>query len=541
MKALTATRLWWAQSVLLRAVLALPLMLLTGYVTAWLVYWYDLGVVVFVGTAILIAAVYRIPIYYLGLAVTLRPLVDTLWFVRVDMAGQALNLQRLWGLVMPLFFIGVLLFHALFGREDRGRRLPGGVLWAILFLWLLAPIEATRDLKEVKNGLLAFFRSYANLVFVFVGFVFCRRRDFMDQFLKAFLLMALAPIAVAVAQGIGLLPGQIIESVETNTSASFLKQVDMDAMRLAGLYYDPGSLVVVLLTGLTCALYLLSSDQEKGWKLLSLVAIAMMVFAMKNSYLRQGWVAVPVLFATWMFMRRRFSTLVLFAGLTALLVLLNLRFMALVFAGVWEVFFETNRIRLGYLWSGRIGAWMDVWDWFRDATWTDRILGGGYNLQIDGFFRKVANPHNQWLMVLMDNGLLGLSAYLMMLLSMFVLLLRNFRLSNSSDRWIVGVQAAMAQFVLFLFMSVGSQPLNQFNQCVPFFMLIGYIAYREVDVLRERREALAGKRADELAALGEEPPRRVALPDGRESRGGGGGGGGGSLLPEPAGARALSR
>jgi len=286
---------------------------------------------------------------------------------------------------------------------------------------------------------------------------------------------------VAVGQGIGVFPQQILAEETTNTSANFLAAIDPDAMRLAGLYYDPGSLVVVLQTGIAACFYLLSSKQSAWWKRAAWLMLFGCLFAMKNSYLRQGWASAVAMAALWMALRRRYGELVVGGLALSVLILFNLDYFAAVFAGVYEIFFERDPKKIGYLWSGRIGAWMDFTRWFAmEADWQERLFGGGLGLVISGY-RPMSNPHNQAIYLLMHVGVVGLAAFVGALLSAASAIWSETKLTRSDDRQAVGAQATLLLFATFLFMCVGSQPLYQFNLVGPAFLLAGWLARQRSD------------------------------------------------------------
>ena len=126
--------------------------------------------------------------------------------------------------------------------------------------------------------------------------------------------------------------------------------------------------------------------------------------------------------------------------------------------------------------SGRSSLWRVTYDSFLESPWVGKGAGSAANLVRDRF-RTISHPHNDYLRVLHDYGIVGLSLWL---LAWFRVLRQLWTQARFSERW--GKADAQLQFAAFLAvlgtcqMMITDNPMTYIFVMAPLGVLMGAAA-----------------------------------------------------------------
>ncbi|HXN45444.1 MAG TPA: O-antigen ligase family protein [Bryobacteraceae bacterium] len=126
--------------------------------------------------------------------------------------------------------------------------------------------------------------------------------------------------------------------------------------------------------------------------------------------------------------------------------------------------------------SGRSSLWRVTYDSFLDSPWVGKGAGSAAHLVRDRF-RTIGHPHNDYLRVLHDYGIVGFSLWL---LGWFRILKQLWKQARFSERW--GKPDAQLQFATFLavlgtcLVMVTDNPMTYIFVMAPLGVLVGAAA-----------------------------------------------------------------
>jgi len=220
-----------------------------------------------------------------------------------------------------------------------------------------------------------------------------------QRFIAVLALSAVAP-ALAVFWTVAQYPGSLADLAR-----------DRGFMAARGMHANEFGLLLALLFG--PLLFVAGVPGQGRWRALALCTLALVVPALLLTFSRGGLLAALIAFAGFLWHHRRLKTLLVSAALAALALLaapaeLQERFGTGLHSGALA---DTHRADKDELTAGRVHGWTLLAPEVLESPWVGRGLGSTQWSAAVAAGRYQANhPHNIYLEILMDLGLLGLVA-----------------------------------------------------------------------------------------------------------------------------------
>jgi len=220
-----------------------------------------------------------------------------------------------------------------------------------------------------------------------------------ERFIAVLAMSAVAP-ALAVFWTVAQYPGSLAELAR-----------DREFMAPRGMHANEFGLLLALLCG---PLLFVAGDSGRGrWRVLALCTLALVVPALLLTFSRGGLLAALIAFVGFLWHQRRLKTLLLSAALAGLALLaspdeLQERFSTGLRAGALA---DTQQVDRDDLTAGRVNGWKLLAPEVLDSPWIGRGLGSTqWSAAVAAGRYRANHPHNIYLEVLMDLGLLGFAA-----------------------------------------------------------------------------------------------------------------------------------
>jgi hypothetical protein len=356
-----------------------------------------LSFLAFAITAILAVAAFLVKPYLaiLGLFV-IKPLLDMMWGTYTS---GGLKGTYIAGVLGPfLWAFGILYFKISPLDYKLGRTM---IFWLICCSvpLVLIPLSKGLSLSSIFSAGDVFLRFINGWGFFFLlPFLVKTRRDF-NLFLYAWLVSTLIPGLVGFYYLI------------TGNPWGF--QITAGWWRLCGPYHDAAAFMTEITPGLPIMLYLASGVKRWWKKALWLISIAAWLVLAFNSYTRSFWISASVILLIWALRGLWFPAAAALLGTIYRWPVIWRRFTT---AGLEE-------IESPYALGGRIGRWEDFWNSFNRSSILDKLLGHSACTSPGVQYWDV---HNQYLLTVINSGLLGLLGLIGILLGFFIHLLRIF-------------------------------------------------------------------------------------------------------------------
>lgn len=224
-----------------------------------------------------------------------------------------------------------------------------------------------------------------------------------ERFVAVLALSAVAP-ALAVFWSVAEYPGTLAELAR-----------DRDFMAARGRHANEFGLLLALFFG---PLLFVAGGAGRGrWPALALGALALVVPALLLTFSRGGLLAALIVFVGFLWHHRRVKTLLVSAVAAALLLLaapaaLKERLGTGVSA---DALSYTHSAHKDVLTAGRVHGWTQLAPEVAKSPWIGRGLGSTqWSDAVAGGRYRASHPHNIYLEVLMDLGLLGLAAMVLL-------------------------------------------------------------------------------------------------------------------------------
>lgn len=428
--------------------LALAASLFVGLSFYRLGFWAIVGVLVAVAATIFLFSSPRALVLLVFVA---NPLIDMLWFARVGVGGMNLNPQSILSVVV---LFGSLMFLVV-RRVGADRALLAPVIAFMLSnFWALAVTPghgfAAQYLIRLVCGL--------PLLFVVPAIVqdLPSPKTLMKWF---FAVMALVCVTVML-QPLGLMAYTSFDSPGVG--------------RATGFYYHPWDIARYLV--ILVPLLLVAVDTPgarkitKTWPYWLLLALALA--STYFTFLKAAWIAVAIQLLLWLVLTGRARTAFVLLTASVLLVAFPFRHgFESVFSDLWKL---SNAQTRGQALSGRVYLWGEYWRGLQTARLDDIILGQGY--QPIGLGATNRATHDDYLRLLVMNGIAGVLAYLWLVVAVIRSLRRAVRdLSESGGiEWRLGL-AVGCIFAAYLLMGITADPSSYPSLTLYLWLLVGLV------------------------------------------------------------------
>jgi hypothetical protein len=394
---------WWA--ILLAAALFVPVGLLTQYSPI------AMAVCLASGCAALLFLMD--PLKATMAFIVLKAVTDAFWFVKIDLGGFDLSLQRITGVLFPCLGLVAILLYALKGRKYR---LPLTSLLLLFSLYVVGSVAYSPLPKEALPDVLKLVGSF---VFYYLGCLYFQNVQRLHRFARLYTLIALFPFLTVVLQQVGvidLLAWGVPQSQESWMGGVAVK-------RYAGIYSDAATTSIFLLVGLSLSFALVAETQHTLLKRFYLLLSACYIYALYVSSFRIVWAAVLVQILLWFFTARSKRIFLALFSLSGLLVMWNADQISRTLD--LYVLFRPEGL------SGKMGYWIILARVFDSADWVTQLFGNGFmaNAFILRNIREATiggqtynydegwggKAHSDIVEYTTDLGILGLAGYLAIL------------------------------------------------------------------------------------------------------------------------------
>jgi hypothetical protein len=442
--------LWDKRTAFLSSVFIAAAALLTGYLYNHAGFWMVVGGLVVAATTAFLFSSPRTLILTVFVA---KPLIDMLWFASSDAAGISLNAQSL---VSVVILAAALITIAV-------RRIP---LPRSLFLPMLAVVAinlwAVLSTPGTAYAAQYMVRIVCGFPLVFVTPIIVRQLPDPPKMLQLFFgVMAIVCLTVLL-QPLGLIPYRSFDQGGT-------------LPRATGFYYHPWDVARYMIILIPLLLAVLDDPERRTitrgilyWPLLAM-ALAVTYF----TYLKAAWLAVLFQVLLWFYLTGRKKTAFWILIVSAVMVAFPLRsgFVS-VFSDLWKLATPATR---GEALSGRVFLWSQYWDGLRHAGLREILLGQGYLPR--GWATTGAAVHDDYLRVLVMNGVVGLLAYLGLLIGALRYLRSMVRrlAARRGLEWRIGI-AVQCLLGAYLLMGITADPSSYPSLTIYIWLLVGLVA-----------------------------------------------------------------
>ncbi len=440
--------LWDKRTAVLTFAFVLAADLLVGYFYTKTGFWVVIGAMVVVAATIFLFSSPRALILTVFVA---KPIIDMLWFASTNSAGVSLNAQSL----LSVGILGAALMVLAIKRIVLPRRLLIAMLIVVVTnLWAVLSTPGLAYSAEYMIRIVCGFP----LVFVVPAIVqqLPAPRRLLQLF---FVIMAFVCITVLL-QPLGILPYNSFE--------------DTGFGRATGFYYHPWDVARYMVILVPLALAMLDEPGQRRatrtlpYWLLLVAGLAVTYF----TFLKAAWLAVLFQILLWLYLTGRRKAAFYSLVVTVLVIAFPLRQgFTSVFYDLWKLSSPETR---GQALSGRIFVWGEYWSGLRGAGLRDIIFGQGY--RPSGWATSGGAVHDDYLRVLVMNGIVGLVAYFGLLITVLRLLtgaVKRLAVRRGLE-WRIGiaVQCLLAAYIL---MGITADPSSYPSLTLYLWLLVGLV------------------------------------------------------------------
>jgi len=329
--------------------------------------------------------------------------------------------------------------------------------WSVVF-WSYSALAILRIIGVVREGdlPLSFTVGFARNVILFFG---ARR---LAATATPTAMLGVASVLIAPAILLSAWVGRIETSV--GVSQGFLRQ--SLAFNANGVCFWADLLVI------TCLAYWAVSRKTWTKPLLGL-SLLVLFFTVAVSFSRDGQICFAIGMISWMLLVRqgRFTGLLLIAGLLAILLVGKLDY----FSARWHHSIENPEEIVGVEDEGsRVDNWLRT----LEAAKQNIIFGLGGRTYVDYLEQKYGyafRSHNEYLEVLADAGLIGLSVYLVMLFKLWSEVRAVRARAKSEGLFLVATVSVIWLLMYMVFNMAGAVALAG-PRSLPLYILVGALA-----------------------------------------------------------------
>jgi hypothetical protein len=390
---------------------------------------YAIGLLVL---AFALAAVVMSPAALIVFVFVLKSVVDVFWFVQVPVGAGTLSPQAILSVIVPFVAVAVLLAK----RQKFATELA-----APLAVWVVSNVGAALLTGSPLAALDVFFRVCGGLVLIPLVPAVSDSLPLPRTIVRAFLGVIALTWLTVVAQPLGLIP---YTSFDTGGIS-----------RATGFYYHPWDVARYLFVAVPLLLHMLADQgisSAERWVYRALLVFAVVVTFL--TYLKMAWIVVLVQIAAWFLLQRRPRMAVAIVLLVA---------MVAAYPGaevLGRAFYDldklTNEERQGEALSGRVSIWSVYLERYESASLVNQMVGSGFVPPAQTTARR--QSHNEYLRVLVMNGILGVLAYMVFLGAISTFIWRSrVHFSQQGRTWYAGLgSATLCVFIAYALSGITS-------------------------------------------------------------------------------------
>lgn len=375
--------------------IALPFISLKPIFILFLILIYYLSITLFINN--------KIGLYFL---IFLRPVFDLFYSEPIMVFGQNIKFSFIIGGI-TLLFAGYIVYK----NFSKFKELP---LLIPVFLFLLIAFASSFTSGHIATGLTECFRLLSIFSLFALGFILTDSAKDFIRIIKIIAVSAIIPSIVALYQFI----------TKTGMSLPFEGIYN----RIYGTFAHPNLFAYYLVISITITLFIFLISNRK--RINNMMFIALMPFFITMlilTFTRGAWLALLMTVALIGVIKFRKLLVISFFILLVLFVSsesINTRVKDLI---------PSNNQYSSIDW--RIRLWQDSINYVQE----EKILGHGTGFAKELILQKrgesfgSSDPHNDYLKIALENGYLGLGAYLLIILSLFFHLLKKYRATELAN------------------------------------------------------------------------------------------------------------
>lgn len=366
--------------------------------------------------------------------ILIKPVVDRFAESGASIGGFSVGYHYIAALIIPTFS----LLYVVINRCNIFLFPHKALLFAFMVLNVFSFIlEGDYSLEVTGYFIRVIFPLF---LFFSIPFILSKREHVL-KFIRYSAISGIFPCVMIVLQQVGF--------IAQNREAEAL--CGSVYARATGGYADAFTVALPIIISIFCLYFLLQYSREKGersnlyWFLL-VVYLICLVF----TFHRMTFVVVALVSAIWSLINRRFAVILLVSGLIIVSLPVLAHFVPNFFSdliitertgGATEISEQT--------WHGRGGVWRRYIKIFNENDAFEQLLG---------IVMAGRAPHNDFLRILITNGVLGLSVYLALLFALGKRLIHAFfYFRRAGDPFMV--QWVLTALFFFLFYLLGSTTL----------------------------------------------------------------------------------
>jgi len=356
----------------------------------------------FIALAAALSLVAMLVFPVLGICTTLlvRPLIDATYATKIV---GAYGLTELVGVGFP---IAVLLYALLRARgPQRFTRMPLWPLWTLYGLDVLLFSLILMSNEGLEAGANILFRQINGIAGFYAGQTFFQGERSRLLLFRVLLAATLFPLAIGLYQ--------------FATGYQWTHADTEGITRYVGVYHDAFTVRYYMMQGILAAVMLLALRRRSSLvgRVLLLLFIACALVVMYRAYSKSAIATLVVWIVLWCVLRRKFVQLAVAAGLALLAIGI---YAPVVSTELGQMFHkEVGAIEghgdLNHTFAGRWYGWHQLLSQWNDLDGLSQSLGS----------HTAVGAHNDFLMILMHGGLIGLGIYLTLLACLGLRLLRD--------------------------------------------------------------------------------------------------------------------
>ena len=367
--------------------------------------------IVFSGSALILALFLLSPMRSVMYIVAFQKVIDIFWFIKVNIAGFPLSVQRAVYAALPFILFPITLF------EGAKRKIPFPMpvikLLMILFvIWYALGI--LRGYGEMQYAVEALFKLISGLTMFGIGWFYFDDEEKYDKFAKLFIFTYLVTFSGVMLQFLGIFKMEDIgvrQQTESGTGAEELLGTERTA-RYPGFYNDGGTAAMYLFTALPLCLYFIYKREKPQW--LYYGFFVMGITGLVLSFVRGSWLTVIVILTAWLFINKEYIKIMSGVGAVALLIAAETffgKFFRLFFRDIFASVEEGKLVGI----SGKAVKIEIVMDHFYSLDFFSKLFGEGFGSASKAVSAVTGNPfestETDFVNYLHDFGIFGFSLY----------------------------------------------------------------------------------------------------------------------------------
>jgi O-antigen ligase len=345
------------------------------------------------------------------LMIAFKPIIDASWNYSVF----GFNCLQVIAVGLPV----ILIFRMLFSNANNTYVMPLFWPWSIYVFANFLAFAVILSLGKGLNGLELVFRVLNGFVGFFMFQHFFSDKKWFRNLLIAYLIAGIFPMMMGAYQAAtGTIWREGAESIGTG-----------GLVRAVGVYHDAINFRHYAYMTITAILlyWTLFAKRNFYYKLFLTLYGAMCTLVIFRVYSKAGYLTLCLWILTWTFLNKKFGWLL---GIILAVFVINFAYDNIVFKNIALVYSRETSVIEGtatsdHMFSGRVRGWQDMLKQWQEKDIIYKFFGSG---------TSASGAHNDYLRVLISGGIIGLFAYVTLLVMIgslvFINLLRHLTALN---------------------------------------------------------------------------------------------------------------